>query len=112
VLAEVLEKLALLLGPFAPYLAEELWEEQGRTGPVFKQAWPGYDPELAREDEAEIVIQVNGKVRGRIYVAFGTSPEALEKHAMDDAKIKSLLDGKQVLKVIVVPDKLVNIVAR
>jgi len=112
VMTEVMEKITLLLGPFAPYLAEELWEEQCRTGPVFKQPWPAYDPELAREDEAEIVIQVNGKVRGHTYAAFGTSREALEKHAMDDSKIRALLDGKQVVKVIVVPDKLVNIVVK
>ena len=67
---------------------------------------------MAREEEAEIVIQVNGKVRGHVYVAFGTPREALEKHAMGDAKIRSLLDGKQVVKVIVVPDKLVNIVVK
>ncbi len=112
VMAEVLGKFALMLEPFAPYLAEELWEEQGRTGPVFSHPWPAYDPDLAREEEAEIVIQVNGKLRGRIYAAFGTPRETLGKQAMDDAKIKSLLDGKQVVKVIVVPDKLVNIVVK
>jgi leucyl-tRNA synthetase len=112
VLADVMEKVTLMLEPFAPYLAEELWEEQGKPGPVFHHPWPAYDPELAREEEAEIVIQVNGKVRGRIYVAFGTAREALEKHAMADAKIRSFLDGKQVIKVIVVPDKLVNIVVK
>ena len=112
VMADVLEKLTLMLEPFAPYLAEELWEEQGKTEPVFHHAWPSYDPELAREEEAEIVIQVNGKVRGRIYVAFGTPRETLETHAMADAKIRSLLNGKQIVKVIVVPDKLVNIVVR
>jgi leucyl-tRNA synthetase len=112
VMADVMEKLTLMLEPFAPYLAEELWEELGKTGPVFHHPWPAYDAELAREEEAEIVIQVNGKVRGRVYVAFGTPREALEKHAMTDAKIRSLLDGKQVVKVIVVPDKLVNIVVR
>jgi leucyl-tRNA synthetase len=107
-----MEKLTLMLEPFAPYLAEELWEEQGKPGPVFHHPWPAYDPELAREEEAEIVIQVNGKVRGRIYVAFGTAREALEKHAMADTKVRSFLDGKQVVKVIVVPDKLVNIVVK
>ena len=111
-MAEVLEKLTLMLAPFAPYLAEELWEEQGRQGPVFQHSWPAYDPELAREEEAEIVIQVNGKLRGRIYVAFGTPREALEKLALGDAKVQTLLDGKQVVKVIVVPDKLVNIVVK
>ena len=112
VLAEVIEKITLMLEPFAPYLAEELWEEQGRTGPVFKQPWPVYDPELAKEDEAEVVIQVNGKLRGRIFVAFGTPSEMLEKLALADAKIQPALDGKKVVKVIVVPDKLVNIVVK
>jgi leucyl-tRNA synthetase len=112
VMADVLEKLTLMLEPFAPYLAEELWEELGRQGPVFRHAWPEYDPELAREEEAEVIIQVNGKLRGRIFVAFGTPRETLEKLALGDAKVQPLLDGKQVLKVIVVPDKLVNIVVK
>jgi leucyl-tRNA synthetase len=112
VIAEILEKLTLMLEPFAPYLAEELWEEQGRAAPVFGHPWPKFDPELAREDEAEVVIQVNGKLRGRIKVAFGTPREALEKIALSDIKVQPLLDGKQVVKVIVVPDKLVNIVIK
>jgi len=112
VMADVLEKLTLMLEPFAPYLSEELWEEQGKAAPVFHHAWPEYDPELARDEEAEIVIQINGKVRGRVYVAFGTPQETLEKQAMSDAKIQPLLDGKQIVKVIVVPDKLVNIVIK
>ncbi len=62
-LAEVNQKLALLLAPFAPYLAQEIWEEPGKEGPVFRQSWPAFDPELAKEDEAEIVNQVNGKLR-------------------------------------------------
>ncbi|HLK20048.1 MAG TPA: leucine--tRNA ligase [Bryobacteraceae bacterium] len=112
VMAEVLEKLTLMLEPFAPYLAEELWEEQGKPAPLFHHAWPEYDPALAKEDEAEIVIQINGKVRGRVFVAFGTAKETLEKQALGDVKILPLLDGKQVVKVIVVPDKLVNIVVK
>jgi leucyl-tRNA synthetase len=112
VMAETLEKMTLLLEPFAPYLAEEIWEELSETGPVFAQAWPSYDPELAREDEAEVVVQVNGKLRGRVFVAFGTGREDLEKKAMADPKIQVFLDGKQVVKVVVVPDKLVNIVVR
>ncbi|MEX2263496.1 MAG: leucine--tRNA ligase [Bryobacteraceae bacterium] len=112
VMAEVLEKLALLLGPFAPYLSQEIWDELGKPGIVFQQSWPAYDPELAKEDEAEVVIQVNGKVRGHISVAFGTSREALEKQALSDVKVQSLLNGKQVAKVIVIPDKLINIVVK
>jgi leucyl-tRNA synthetase len=111
-LAEALEKLTLLLGPFAPYLAQELWEEQGREGPVFRQRWPQYDPELAKEEEAEIVVQVNGKLRSRLLAPFGTPQEELQARALEDPKVRASTDGKQVAKVIVVPDKLVNIVVR
>ena len=65
-LDQILPALVLLLGPFAPYMAEEMWEQLGRTGPVFRQTWPAYDAALAKEDAAEVVLQVNGKVRGRI----------------------------------------------
>ena len=109
---EILEKLALLLAPFAPYLSQEIWEELGREGPVFRQSWPAFDAELAKEDEAEIVVQVNGKLRNRIFIAFGTSKDELEALALADEKAKPFLDGKQVVKVIVVPDKLVNIVVK
>jgi leucyl-tRNA synthetase len=111
-LAGVLEKLTLLLGPFAPYLAQEIWEELGREGPVFRQPWPSYDPELAREEEAEIPVQVNGKLRGRILVPFGAPEDLLRSRAMEDARIQPFLAGKQVVKVIVVPDKLVNVVVK
>ncbi len=109
---QILPAFVLLLGPFAPYLAEELWERLGRTGPVFRQPWPVYDEELAKEDAAEVVLQVNGKVRGRIYVRFGAPREELQTLALTDPKTQPFLAGKQVLKVIVVPDKLVNIVVR
>jgi len=112
VLQEALEKVTLMLAPFVPYLAEELWEELGRQGPVFEQPWPGYDEELAREEEAEIVVQVNGRVRSRIRAAFGASREELERRALEDDKIQGFLKGKQLVKVVVVPDKLVNVVVR
>jgi leucyl-tRNA synthetase len=112
VLAEVLEKLALLLGPFAPYLAQELWEEFGRSGPVFRQQWPSYDAELAKEDEAQIVIQVNGKLRAHLSAPFGSAQDVLRQRALEEPKIQPFVNGKQVVKVIVVPDKLVNIVVK
>ena len=111
-MAEVLEKLTLLLGPFAPYLAQEIWEELGHDGPVFRETWPAYDPELAKEDLAEIVVQVNGKLRSHIYAAFGTPEDVLKASALEDPKVRPLIEGKQIVKVIVVPDKLVNIVVR
>ena len=110
VLSDVIEKLALLLAPFAPYLAQEIWEESGREGPVFRQCWPAFDAELAREEGAEIVVQVNGKLRARIYAPFGTPKEELEARARADEKVQPFLAGKPVRKVIIVPDKLVNIV--
>jgi leucyl-tRNA synthetase len=107
---EILEKLALMLAPFAPYVTQEIWEELGKEGPVFRQCWPSFDPELAKEDLAEIPVQVNGKLRSRIHVPFGTAKEELERRALADEKVQPLLAGKQVRKVIVIPDKLVNIV--
>ncbi|MFB3778328.1 MAG: leucine--tRNA ligase [Bryobacteraceae bacterium] len=112
VMREVLEKLVLLLGPFAPYVAEEMWEELGKAGPVFKQSWPEFDPELAREELAEVVVQINGKLRSRIHVPFGTPKEELEKTALADEKVQAALAGKQVVKAVLVPDKLVNLVVR
>jgi leucyl-tRNA synthetase len=105
-----LVKLALMLAPFAPYLSQEIWDEIGKDGPVFRQCWPVFDPELAKEDEAEVVVQVNGKLRGRIYAAFGAPQTELEARAQADEKVRPFLTGKQVKKIIVVPDKLVNIV--
>jgi leucyl-tRNA synthetase len=109
---QILESMALMLAPFAPYLSQDIWEEIGREGAVFRQAWPDFDPELAREDEAEIVVQVNGKVRSRITAPFGTPKEELEARALADEKVKAFIEGRQVVKIITVPDKLVNIVVR
>jgi leucyl-tRNA synthetase len=111
-LDQILPDLVLLLGPFAPYVAEELWEQLGRTGPVFRQTWPAFDEELAKEEAADVVLQVNGKVRGRLSVPFGTPQAEIEKLALADPKAQPFLAGKQVVKVIVVADKLVNIVVR
>jgi leucyl-tRNA synthetase len=112
VAAEALEKLALMLGPFAPYLSQEIWEELGKEGLVFKQPWPEFDPELANDDEAEVVVQVNGKLRSRITVPFGTAKEELEAAAKTNEKVKPFLQGKSIVKIVTVPDKLVNIVVK
>ena len=109
---EILEKMALMLAPFAPYLAQEMWEELGHDGPIFRQSWPAFDPELAREEGAEVVVQVNGKLRSRINVPFGTPQDELIARSTADEKIKPCLNGKQIVKIVVVPDKLVNIVVK
>jgi leucyl-tRNA synthetase len=106
------EKVTLLIAPFAPYAAEELWALLGNAGPVFKQSWPAFDDDLAREQMLEVPVQVNGKLRARISVPHGTSKEGLEKAALADGKIQASVAGKTVVKVIVVPEKLVNIVVR
>ncbi|MSV34289.1 MAG: leucine--tRNA ligase [Bryobacterales bacterium] len=111
-LEQILPDLVLLMGPFTPYLAEELWELLGRSGPVFRQTWPKCDDALAQEDALEIPVQVNGKLRARISAPLGASQAELEKIALADAKVQPFTDGKQVVKVIVVPEKLVNIVVR
>jgi len=111
-MSEVIRSLALIMSPFAPFTAQEIWEAQGGEGPVFKQGWPAYDPELAREPEAEVVLQVNGKVRSRVTVPFGAHQAVLERMAVEDEKIRPLLAGKTIVKVICVPDKLVNLVVR
>jgi len=111
-LDQILPSVVLLIGPFAPYLAEELWEQLGRTGPVFRQPWPAFDEALAKEDAADVVLQVNGKVRGRLSVPFGIPQTEIEKLALADPKVQPFIMGKQVVKIIVVPDKLVNIVVR
>jgi leucyl-tRNA synthetase len=112
VIPEILESMALLLAPFAPYLSQEIWEELGKEGPIFRASWPEFDAELAKADEAEIVIQVNGKLRGRMYASFGTAKEELESRALADDKVLPFLAGKKVMKVITVPDRLVNIVVK
>ena len=94
VVLDVSEKLALMLAPFAPYVSQEIWEEIGREGPVFRQCWPAFDPELAKEDEAEIVVQVNGKLRSRIAAAFGTPKEELGS-ARDGGRKDPALDRRQ-----------------
>ncbi len=111
-MCEILEKLSLMLAPFAPYVSQEIWDELGNQGPVFRQPWPAFDAELAKEDLAEVVVQVNGKLRSRIYVSFGAPQQELEDRAQADEKVRASLEGKRVVKIITVPDKLVNLVVR
>ena len=106
----VIRRRSFLLAPFAPYLAQELWDGLGREGPVFRETWPAYDPELAKEDLAEVVVQVNGKLRSHLHLPFGTPRDILEARALQDPKVRPFLDGNRVVKTIVVADKLVNIV--
>ncbi len=110
--ASILESLVLMLAPFAPHLAAELWEQIGRKDGVLRHAWPKFDEALAREDEIEVPVQINGKLRSLITLPMGASREALEAAGRADEKVQAALAGKTVVKVIVVPGKLVNFVVR
>ena len=111
-LAEVQRDLVLLLAPFAPYLAHELWEMLGEKGNLLKAPWPKYDAALAKEEELEIPVQVNGKLRSRITVPADATEEFVVERALADEKVKSAIAGKQIVKKIFVPGKLLNIVVR
>jgi leucyl-tRNA synthetase len=108
----MLRDLVLMLAPFAPYLAAELWETLGERSQLLREPWPNFDSQLAREEEIEIPIQVNGKNRARMVVPAGLPETDMRERALADEKIRALLQGKSVANVIVVPDKLVNVVAR
>src|SRR5881394_3804303 len=103
-----------MLAPFAPHVAEEMWEGLGHAGGLLHEPprWPVADPELARREELEIPIQVNGKLRSRVIVAPDISEEDLRTSALSDAKIQSFIDGQKIVKVIVVPQRLVNVVVK
>jgi leucyl-tRNA synthetase len=109
---EALETLVLMLAPMTPHLAEELWEMLGHSGGLWTVSWPAFDAELAKDEEVEIVVQVNGKVRGRLRVTAGASEEEVVALAKADSGVAAHLEGKTILKVIFVRDKLLNIVVR
>jgi leucyl-tRNA synthetase len=109
---EALEKFVLLLSPFAPHIAEELWQALGHNESLAYEPWPEFDPALAKEDTVEVPVQVNGKLRSKIVVAPDANKEQLEAAARKDEKVRDLLQGKEVVKVIVVPGRLVNFVVK
>jgi leucyl-tRNA synthetase len=108
----VLEKFVLLVSPFAPHMAEELWQALGHAETLAYEPWPQFDPALAREDTIEIPVQINGKLRSKLAVPADADGAALEAAARGDARIAELLAGKQVVKAIVVPGRLVNFVIK
>ena len=111
-LAEVQRTLVLLLAPFAPYLAHELWEMMGEQGSLLRAPWPKYDAALAKEEEIEIPVQVNGKLRSRVLVPADAAEAFVLERALADEKVKGAIAGKQVVKRIYVPGKMVNLVVR
>lgn len=106
-----MEQFVLLLSPFAPHIAEELWKLMGHAESLAYEPWPQFEESLTVDAANEVPIQINGKTKSKIMVPTGTSKDDLEKLALADEKIVAALDGLTVRKVIVIPDKLVNIVA-
>ncbi|BDU49652.1 leucine--tRNA ligase [Haliovirga abyssi] len=109
---EVIEKLVILVSPFVPHIADELWEEAGFKGFVYEEKWPISNEEFLVEDEVNVAFQVNGKLRDAATVAKEIGREELKELALNSDKVKKYTDGKNILKVIVVPNKIVNIVVK
>jgi leucyl-tRNA synthetase len=105
-----METFALLLAPMAPHLGEELWQLLGHDKTLAYEPWPGYDPALLKDEEIEVPVQVNGKLRARVVVPADVDGAAMEAAARRDERIAALLEGKTIRKVVVVPGKLVNFV--
>ena len=107
-----IKDLIIMLAPFVPHVTEEMWEHLGYEGSVHDQTWPEYDEKALVKDTVEIVVQVNGKIKEKLDIAGGLSKEEMEKTVMENEKVKGLIEGKNVVKVIAVPGKLINIVVK
>ncbi|MBC7289221.1 MAG: class I tRNA ligase family protein, partial [Armatimonadetes bacterium] len=112
VFSEAVDSLILLLSPFAPHIADELWERLGHDKTTWEETWPTHDEAVAAEEVITIVVQVNGKVRDRIEVPAGTSMDQVAETALERPNVRRYVEGKQVREVIKVPNRLVNIVVQ
>ena len=112
VIKEAIKAVVVILAPFAPHLGEELWLMIGKEASVFDIGWPDYDKSAIQLDEVEIIVQVNGKVRNKINAPVGIDQDVMKNLALYDEKIKEFIEGKNVVKVIAIPSKLVNIVVK
>ena len=107
-----MEKFVLLLSPYAPHLAEEFWQILGHTRTIAYEPWPQFDEAMTRDETIEVPVQIGGKVRAKIYVAANASQADLEAAAKAEPKIAEMLAGKQIVKSIIVPGRLVNFVVK
>ena len=104
--------LLMLLSPVAPHICEEIWERMGGEGMICQQSWPAYDPALCVEDEVEIPVQVNGKIRARMTISRSAAQEEIRDKALAEPRVAESMAGKTMIKCIVVPGKIVNIVVK
>jgi leucyl-tRNA synthetase len=107
---EATEVMIQLLSPFAPHMAEELWQSLGNRKGLTTVAWPGYDPAIAAEEMLTLVVQVNGKLRSRLEVPVDQPEEEIKRKVLEDDKVRSFIEGREIRRVIVVPNRLVNVV--
>jgi len=112
VLREAMETIVLLLYPVSPHITEELWQILGHTESISKEAWPSYDPEVAKKEEMVIVIQINGKLRSQITVPVNTPEQEIKTLTQKDERTKQWTEGKKIVKIIYVPRKLINMVVQ
>lgn len=112
IIREGIETIVTILAPFTPHIGEELWTMIGKEGSVFNISWPKYDESALVQDEVEVIVQVNGKLRDKISMDANIAREDMEKIALESEKVKAAIEGKNVVKVIAVPKKLVNIVVK
>ena len=111
-LGKAVKDLILILSPFVPHICEEMWEHIGQTESVTTMSWPEYDEDALVKESVEVVVQINGKVKEKMMVAADAGKSELEKIALENERIKALLDGKTVVKVVAVPGRLINIVVK
>ncbi len=109
---EAIDTLLLLLAPTAPHLAEELWQQRGHSYSIHNQSWPKWDEELAKDEEITLVVQVNGKLRDRIVAPASITEGEARQAALESQRVKAYLEGKEVIDIIYVPGRLVNLVVR
>ncbi|NQU99374.1 MAG: class I tRNA ligase family protein, partial [Parcubacteria group bacterium] len=107
-----MKKFLIILSPFAPHMTEELWEKLGNKESIFKEKWPEYNEKFIKEDTFELIVQISGKVRDKIKANVGISEDEALKLAKSSEKVKSYIDGKEIIKVIMVKDRLLNIVVK
>jgi leucyl-tRNA synthetase len=100
----------MLLSPFAPHIAEELWARLGNDKELMAHSWPSFDPDVAAEERVTLVVQVNGKLRGRIEISADELEDDVKRKALDDENVRRFIDGKEVRRVVVVPRRVVNVV--
>ena len=112
ILGYTLKKIIIMLSPFVPHFCDEIWEELGEKGYLFNEKWPEYDEKMLSSDETTIAVQVNGKVRGSFEIAKDSDKALVEKIALELPNVAKHLEGMNVVKVIVIPNRIVNIVVK